>query len=194
MSRAAPSNTPSSELITRRSQVRILPPRSTEGARVCGALRRVSAWLCASRPGSRRRSVSSLAPGRARRCLGCWARSERDRSRSTLCGVADEIIEQRMRDGDVWLSYERRDAQDVLLHNPTPMSQELLATFPPLSSTDQPLRGQRLDAAGSTSPDKSTLRCVCVSRMPGRWGRDSSSSSVVSCLSTTGQRDRRLRV
>jgi hypothetical protein len=61
--------------------------------------------------------------------------------------VADEIIEQRVRDGDVWLSYERRDSQDVLLHNPTPRSQELLATFPASSTADETLRSQRLDAA-----------------------------------------------
>ena len=61
--------------------------------------------------------------------------------------MAEEIIEQRTRDGDVWLSYERRGAQDVLLHNPTPMSQEVFWTFPEAPAADDALRGQRLDLA-----------------------------------------------
>jgi hypothetical protein len=61
--------------------------------------------------------------------------------------MADEIIEQRVRDGDVWLSYERHGTDDVLFHNPTPMSRELLATFPETQPADPVLRDQRLDAA-----------------------------------------------
>ena len=60
--------------------------------------------------------------------------------------MADEILEQRTRDGDVWLSYERHGADDVLFHNPTPMSRELLATFR-TQPADTALRDQRLDAA-----------------------------------------------
>jgi hypothetical protein len=61
--------------------------------------------------------------------------------------MADEILEQRTRDGDVWLSYGRQDSHDVVLHNPTPMSQELLWTFPDEQAADENLRNQRLDAA-----------------------------------------------
>ena len=61
--------------------------------------------------------------------------------------MADEIFEQRTRDGDVWLSYGRQASHDVILHNPTPMSQELMWTFPDEQAADESLRNQRLDAA-----------------------------------------------
>ena len=61
--------------------------------------------------------------------------------------MADEIFEQRTRDGDVWLSYGRQASHDVILHNPTPMSQELMWTFTDEQAADESLRNQRLDAA-----------------------------------------------
>ncbi len=61
--------------------------------------------------------------------------------------MADEIFEQRTRDGDIWLSYGRKASHDVILHNPTPMSEELLWTFPDEQAADESLRNRRLDAA-----------------------------------------------
>ena len=61
--------------------------------------------------------------------------------------MADEILEQRTRDGDVWLSYGRHGSHDVVIHNPTPMSEELLWTFPDDQAADEGLRNRRLDAA-----------------------------------------------